>query len=529
MRCHPLWAAALALGAMLHASARVHAGEEAADFPARFDAAVAANEDAPLRALVDEVASGAIGGEDAARVEAAWAARLEARGEDAAALDARGWLVRERGDPADRIALAENLLRQAQRRISAGVTRGLGVTTLLADALDALAPLWAQHVDGEGLDGELRARALFTEGWARTLRGDAEGAAQRLGRVDRGSLPERWRQPVADALARARHAAGDARGAAEAFLEAGNVHGAAASYAAARDAMQTARLYGQLLAASPDDAALQAEALRAARFAEAAAPLADALAPLVHAGTAPASLEATRAEALGMAGRNEEAIEAWRALKRRDAQVAGADAALATRLAARGKPGDLDEAVELAVAELGRDPESTAAGDLLWAIAGADYENLHRDAPDGRLLARCLRAQEALVAAREDDPTAWANLGNTLRVGGQASEAVAAYDRAVELDPYDPDIRSDRGLARSAAGDEVGALAAFQEALELDAGHLSAHQNAARRHLEAGRPREALGHLEAALASARARGERTSPYRLLMGRAWRALRDATPR
>ncbi|MEZ6008545.1 MAG: hypothetical protein R3F05_12375 [Planctomycetota bacterium] len=268
--------------------------------------------------------------------------------------------------------------RQAQRRVAAGVTRGLSVTTLLADALDALAPVWEKGTDGAELDAELRARALFTEAWARTLRGDPESAAARLGRIDRSTLPERWRVPLADALARARHAAGDPRGAAEAFLEAGNVHGAAASRSAARDATETARLYGQLLVAAPTDTALQAEALRAARYAEAASPLADALAPLVEAGTASSSLEATRAEALGIAGRNEEAIAAWRALKLRDDTVPGLDASLATRLAARGKPGDLDEAVDLAVAQLAQDPESTLAGDLLWAIAAADYENLRR-------------------------------------------------------------------------------------------------------------------------------------------------------
>lgn len=519
----------LMVGVLTPALRGAQADDAAADFDARFQAAAAASEDAPLRALVDEVSAGTLSGEEAARVEEAWALRLEARGDDADALEARTWLARERRQPVDRIALAENLLRQAQRRIAAGVTRGLSVTTLLADALDALAPLGASDPDGVGLDGELRARALFAEGWARMLRGDPETAAARLGGVDRSTLPERWRVPLADALARARHAAGDARGAAEAFLEAGNLHGAAASWSAARDAAETARLYAKLLAAAPEDAALQAEALRAARFAEAASPLADALAPLVEAGTAPPSLEATRAEALGIAGRNEEAIAAWRALKARGDTVPGLDASLATRLAARGKPGDLDEAVQLAVAGLAEDPESTLAGDLLWAIAAADYENLHRDTPDGRLLARCLRAQEAIVAARPDDPTAWSNLGNTLRVGGQATESLAAYDKAVELDPYDPDIRSDRGLARSAAGDDVAALEAFEEALELDAGHLSAHQNAARRHLEAGRPGAALGHLQGALEAARARGERTSPYRLLMGRAWRALRDTTSR
>ena len=519
----------LMVGALAFAPLRARADDATADFDARLQAAIAAPEDAPLRALHDDVSAGKLSADDAARVEDAWASRLEARGDDADALDARTWLARERQQPVDRIALAENLLRQAQRRVAAGVTRGLSVTTLLADALDALAPLWEMGTDGADLEAELRARALFTEAWARTLRGDPETAAARLGRVDRSTLPQRWRVPLADALARARHAAGDPRGAAEAFLEAGNVHGAAASWSAARDATETARLYGQLLAAAPEDTALQAEALRAARYAEAASPLADALAPLVEAGTASSSLEATRAEALGIAGRNEEAIAAWRALKARDDAVPGLDASLATRLAARGKPGDLDEAVDLAVAQLARDPESTLAGDLLWAIAAADYESLHRDTPDGRLLARCLRAQEAIVAARSDDPTAWSNLGNTLRVGGRASASLAAYDKAVELDPYDPDIRSDRGLARSAAGDDVAALEAFGEALEIDPGHLSAHQNAARRHLEAGRPGAALLDLQGALESARARGDRTTPYRLLMGRAWRALRDTTSR
>ena len=73
----------LMVGALAFAPLRARADDATADFDARLQAAIAAAEDAPLRALHDDVSAGKLSADDAARVEDAWASRLEARGDDA--------------------------------------------------------------------------------------------------------------------------------------------------------------------------------------------------------------------------------------------------------------------------------------------------------------------------------------------------------------------------------------------------------------------------------------------------------------
>ncbi len=444
--------------------------------------------------------------------------------DDDRALSERLRMVRERGSPEDRVAAGEALLARARRRIEAGVQRGVSVTMVLADALDVLRPIETDLIAGDG-DPELRARGLYVLAWSYLLRSEAGAAAERLARVDREALPETWRALIADALARVLLTTGNPRGAAEAFLEAGNDRGAASSFAAARAAGDAARLYARLLVLAPDDDALRAEAMQAARFADAGSALADALEPAAFGEAAPVALIATRAEALGIGGRNEDAIEAWRAVLEREPRRPGARVGLAERLAVRGTAADLDEAVDLAAGELVHDPTEVAPRNVLWAIARADFERLHTDGPDGRRLARCLLAQETIVAADPTDPSAWSNLGNTLRVAGRATESLEASAQAVELDPGDPALISDRGLALAGAGDAEGALRAFLAALAVDPGHLPALQDAARVLIETGRPVDALDFLARALAAARRSGSPTSSYRILMGRAYRAARD----
>jgi len=53
----------------------------------------------------------------------------------------------------------------------------------------------------------------------------------------------------------------------------------------------------------------------------------------------------------------------------------------------------------------------------------------------------------------------WFDYGATLEARGAAGEAVAAFDRALSLDPDNPEIRWRRGLARLAIGDYAGGWA----------------------------------------------------------------------
>lgn len=61
-----------------------------------------------------------------------------------------------------------------------------------------------------------------------------------------------------------------------------------------------------------------------------------------------------------------------------------------------------------------------------------------------------------------------ANLGFVEAQLGKESEAMADFDRAVQLDPNNPQALAYRGIARSALGDSTGAGADFRAALRID-------------------------------------------------------------
>ena len=95
------------------------------------------------------------------------------------------------------------------------------------------------------------------------------------------------------------------------------------------------------------------------------------------------------------------------------------------------------------------------------------------------------------VSDHPDDADAWVGLGNALYRLDRSTEAVACYDRALDLAPDDPEVLLNRAWARLEAGDRAGAesdasaaanlglalsrlglfdaaVAAFREALERD-------------------------------------------------------------
>jgi len=67
-------------------------------------------------------------------------------------------------------------------------------------------------------------------------------------------------------------------------------------------------------------------------------------------------------------------------------------------------------------------------------------------------------------------PDAWAGLGQAEHARGRLEEALAAFDRAAELDPADPWIRNNRGVTLRDMGRLEEALAAFRETHETAPG-----------------------------------------------------------
>lgn len=124
-------------------------------------------------------------------------------------------------------------------------------------------------------------------------------------------------------------------------------------------------------------------------------------------------------------------------------------------------------------------------------------------------------------------------LGRHLDSGGDADAAIAAYKRALELDPSSAEIRVELATMYARRGEMEDAVAAANAALERDADHVEAHRllgmisaEAAERGggsaaddaaaLEAART--AIDHLERALKGAHL--EAATATRLALGRLW---------
>ena len=75
---------------------------------------------------------------------------------------------------------------------------------------------------------------------------------------------------------------------------------------------------------------------------------------------------------------------------------------------------------------------------------------------------------DALEDGEPQTASEWVNRGLALNSNGQSAEAIAAFDRAIALDPDDANAYGNRGIARFWSGDKAGAAADFDKAGELN-------------------------------------------------------------
>jgi tetratricopeptide (TPR) repeat protein len=84
------------------------------------------------------------------------------------------------------------------------------------------------------------------------------------------------------------------------------------------------------------------------------------------------------------------------------------------------------------------------------------------------------------------------NRGSALHKLGRVEEALAAYDRAIELDPRDFKAHYNRGNALAAKGEVEAAIGAYGEAIRLRPDHAEAHCNLGQALMRRGRFQEAV-------------------------------------
>ena len=88
------------------------------------------------------------------------------------------------------------------------------------------------------------------------------------------------------------------------------------------------------------------------------------------------------------------------------------------------------------------------------------------------------------------------NLGRLLHEGGDAEQAAARYRSALDADPADATAAFNLGVALEDLGRRREALDAYRRALELDPSSADAHYNAARLLIRLGETPAALRHLQ---------------------------------
>jgi len=90
-------------------------------------------------------------------------------------------------------------------------------------------------------------------------------------------------------------------------------------------------------------------------------------------------------------------------------------------------------------------------------------------------LARAEQEYLAILKVSSGDPDNWAGLANVYARQGRNSDALAALDRAVQLDPKRADLHAARARALHGAGDRGQAQSEFRKAWSLDPRSSEAH------------------------------------------------------
>lgn len=86
-----------------------------------------------------------------------------------------------------------------------------------------------------------------------------------------------------------------------------------------------------------------------------------------------------------------------------------------------------------------------------------------QQAQDGALLKK--------VEENPNDLASWIQLGNLYFDTGNYDKAITAYNKAVDIDPENPDVLTDLGIMYRRTGDLSKAIQSFKKAQEMDPSH----------------------------------------------------------
>jgi cytochrome c-type biogenesis protein CcmH/NrfG len=120
---------------------------------------------------------------------------------------------------------------------------------------------------------------------------------------------------------------------------------------------------------------------------------------------------------------------------------------------------------------------------LLFLVASCQQKQEPKS--DGQTSSGQLHAQEEITLLQDmttKDPhngEAWVRLGNLLMDTNRFGEAIDAYQKALDIDPKDVDVRVDMGICYRNSGKPDIAVKEFRKGIEINPSHVNAHKNLA--------------------------------------------------
>jgi len=149
-----------------------------------------------------------------------------------------------------------------------------------------------------------------------------------------------------------------------------------------------------------------------------------------------------------------------------------------------------------------------------WAGTEALFQNVIEHYPDSHVahnnLGNVYRRQEDITKAIEhfekaiairDHPRTRSNYGAALRKQGKMEEALAQYDRALELDPESKNAHFGLGILYAELGKRGEALLEYQRAIAIDPTYSEVYLNLGALYMQMDQPQEAIEQYQKAIAS----------------------------
>ena len=118
---------------------------------------------------------------------------------------------------------------------------------------------------------------------------------------------------------------------------------------------------------------------------------------------------------------------------------------------------------------------------LLFAVFGCQQKEEPKSQnqfPAGPV--QSVNEEKLLREAAAKDPknvNVWISLGNMMMDSSRFSEAIDAYQRALDITPGNVDVRVDMGTCYRNSGKPEMAVKEYRKALEINPKHLNAHKN----------------------------------------------------